>query len=89
MTSGNAVLKWKESLPVLTEMGGQHSRTSLMGQWTMGGACWSEANLSRQLLLFPFEVLVGPGTQWNPWKARGRCYIHFLGKGKKRSPREP
>lgn len=87
--SGNVGLKWKESLPTVATMDGRHSGTSLTGRWTMGGACWCEANLTWQLLPFPLEVLVGPGTQWNPWKVRGRRSGHFLGKGEKRSPHEP
>ena len=39
LTSENVVLRWKESLPTLAETGGQGSRTALMGQWTMRGAC--------------------------------------------------
>lgn len=89
LTSGNAVLKWKESLPMLAETGGQLPRTSLMGQWRTGGACWCEANLTRWLLLRSLEVLLGPETRRSPWKARGRCRAHSLGKGRKGSPHEP
>lgn len=89
LTSENVVWRWKESPPIPAEMGGQGSRTSLMGQWTMRGACECEANLTHQLLLFPLEVLAGPAAQWNPWTARGRRCIRSLGKGEKRSPHEP
>jgi hypothetical protein len=79
-------LKGRESLP-MTDMKGQCSRVP-MGLWTMGGACWYEANLTCLLFLFPLEALVGPGTQWNPSKDPGRRCVHFLGK-EKRGPREP
>lgn len=88
LPSGKAALEWKGSLPAVAEMGGQRPRTSLVGQWTMGGACWCEANLTRQLLLFPPEVSGGPGARRNPRKARGRRCARLLGKGRKGRPRE-
>ena len=87
LPSGNVVLKWKESLPTVATMGGQQWRTSLVGGWTVGAACWWEANLTLRLLLFPLELWAGPGSRQNPWKAQGRRCGRCLGK--ERSPRGP